>query len=166
MLTRRTEMILGPPISNIKNMRMSKQSPSERRNARVARGLPRYGPSETKKRHRPGGSVRASRRAKGLPPHPSDLRYQQNRNIRLGIPEKQEYLRLLKLVGCVDCGYNKHPAALQWDHLPGYVKICAVSSMAVQSRYTIEDLKAEIAKCKLVCANCHAIRTHNRRHKK
>jgi hypothetical protein len=25
--------------------------------------------------------------------------------------------------GCIDCGFNKHPAALEFDHLPGTEKL-------------------------------------------
>lgn len=64
-------------------------------------------------------------------------------------------------VGCVDCGYNAHPEALEFDHLPGADKITAVSKMYFTSRP--DELWAEIAKCELVCANCHRIRTYNRR---
>lgn len=61
--------------------------------------------------------------------------------------------------GCADCGYNAHPAALQFDHLPGVVKACKVSALMMSSR---KRLLAEIAKCDVVCANCHAIRTVER----
>jgi hypothetical protein len=58
-------------------------------------------------------------------------------------------------LGCVDCGYKAHPAALQFDHLGK--KYRNVSSIV-----TISRLLAEIEKCEVVCANCHAIRTHQR----
>ena len=48
---------------------------------------------------------------------------------------------------------------MQWDHLPGEVKLGAVSSLRGRSKKEILD---EIAKCELVCANCHAIRTFQR----
>lgn len=61
--------------------------------------------------------------------------------------------------GCVDCGYNAHPAALDFDHLPGTEKLYRVCTMAGMSRKLID---AEIAKCEVVCANCHRIRTAER----
>ena len=62
--------------------------------------------------------------------------------------------------GCVDCGYNAHPAALDWDHLPGSKKLFSIG----QEKYRpIPQLLEEIAKCELVCANCHRIRTATRR---
>lgn len=61
--------------------------------------------------------------------------------------------------GCVDCGYNVNPVALDFDHLPGTVKLYRIACMAGLRRGTID---AEIAKCEVVCANCHRIRTNNR----
>ena len=60
--------------------------------------------------------------------------------------------------GCVDCGWNDHPAALQFDHVAG-VKVGNVSEMMKRSWATIA---AEIDKCQIVCANHHAIRTWER----
>lgn len=64
----------------------------------------------------------------------------------------------LKSGPCLDCGQSFHPVAMQFDHVRG-TKIGEVSSMALGSR---ERLVAEIAKCDLVCSNCHAVRTWNR----
>lgn len=57
---------------------------------------------------------------------------------------------------CTDCGRTYPLAVMQWDHLPGRVKVADVSAMAL---YTREEILAEIAKCELVCTNCHTIRT-------
>lgn len=73
----------------------------------------------------------------------------------------QAYIRQIKLErGCVDCSYNAHADALQFDHLPEHIKLYTVSGMATYSR---EKVDAEIAKCEVVCANCHAVRTAQRR---
>lgn len=72
------------------------------------------------------------------------------------------YIQALKLErGCTDCGYRGHPAALEFDHLPGTVKLHRIATMASGS--TKAKIDAEIAKCEVVCANCHAIRTACRR---
>lgn len=63
--------------------------------------------------------------------------------------------------GCVDCGYKKHPAALEFDHMPGVKKVFNIGEKI--GSYSRDVLWAEIAKCEIVCANCHAIRTANRR---
>ena len=63
--------------------------------------------------------------------------------------------------GCVDCGYNKSPYALQFDHI--YDNKKANVSNLIRSDYSWVTIKAEIDKCEIVCANCHAIRTHRRK---
>lgn len=63
--------------------------------------------------------------------------------------------------GCADCGYDRHPAALEFDHRPGTDKKFNV--MEKVGSYKIERIWEEIAKCEVVCANCHAIRTSARR---
>lgn len=63
--------------------------------------------------------------------------------------------------GCTDCGYREHPAALEFDHLPGTNKLFNV--MEKVGSYSLDKIWAEIAKCEVVCANCHAIRTATRR---
>ena len=59
--------------------------------------------------------------------------------------------------GCVDCGYNTYPEALDFDHI-GDDKLCDVSKCHNEAQ-----LLAEIAKCEVVCANCHRVRTARRR---
>jgi hypothetical protein len=70
-------------------------------------------------------------------------------------------IRELKMRPCSDCGGTFHPAAMTFDHLPGAAKHSDVASMA--RRHSISRIKQEIAKCELVCANCHAVRTYERR---
>ena len=64
-----------------------------------------------------------------------------------------------KLRGCVDCGYNLHAIALEFDHR-GDDKLKAVSQM---TSHTFLKLLAEIAKCDVVCSNCHRVRTLTRK---
>jgi hypothetical protein len=45
---------------------------------------------------------------------------------------------------------------MQWDHLPGFEKLGDISEL---SGYTRDELMAEMAKCELVCTNCHILRT-------
>ena len=61
--------------------------------------------------------------------------------------------------GCVDCGYNEHPAALKFDHVRGK-KAFAVG---VGCTYAWDRVEKEMAKCEIRCANCHAIATETRR---
>lgn len=73
-----------------------------------------------------------------------------------------EWSTTLKKGPCSDCKLTYHHAAMQWDHLPCFEKHAAVSRL-VQLGVSKNKILKEIAKCELVCANCHAVRTFNRR---
>ncbi len=61
---------------------------------------------------------------------------------------------------CADCGRTFPPAVMHWDHLPGTRKLGNLSThFRGRSRAAILE---ELAKCELVCANCHAMRTFER----
>ena len=49
---------------------------------------------------------------------------------------------------------------MQWDHLPQFKKVGDISE-AFRGR-TEQEVLIEIAKCELVCTNCHTIRTFRR----
>lgn len=73
---------------------------------------------------------------------------------------KREYVGALKLErGCTDCGYAAHPAALDFDHLPGTIKVRDIKQ---GQQLGWQALLNEIDKCEVVCANCHRIRTYER----
>ena len=71
------------------------------------------------------------------------------------------WYRELKSAPCVDCGNSFHHAAMHWDHLPGRSKRLEVSNMVARG-FRRRTILEEIAKCELVCANCHAVRTFDR----
>jgi hypothetical protein len=50
---------------------------------------------------------------------------------------------------------------MQWDHLPGTEKHADLGWLVRTDNK--RRVLAEIAKCELVCANCHALRTFLRR---
>lgn len=59
-------------------------------------------------------------------------------------------------VPCADCGGNFPPCCMHFDHVPERgPKLFNLGS----GDYSIEAVQAEIEKCDIVCANCHAIRT-------
>jgi HNH endonuclease len=61
---------------------------------------------------------------------------------------------------CTDCGEND-PVVLDFDHLDPEAKCFDISQgLAYRSWQSIHD---EIAKCEVVCANCHRRRTAQRR---
>jgi len=65
---------------------------------------------------------------------------------------------------CADCGGVFPACCMDFDHLPGSVKTNSVGTMVAHG-HNREAVLAEIAKCDLVCANCHRIRTASRRRK-
>ena len=72
--------------------------------------------------------------------------------------ELRRYLDGVKMErGCIDCGYRKHPSALDFDHVRGE-KVLLVS--ACKSRAQADT---EITKCDVRCANCHRIKSWERR---
>jgi hypothetical protein len=62
---------------------------------------------------------------------------------------------------CTDCGTEYPPPVMEFDH-PNDDKECNVSTMVARN-YSRRRIEVEIAKCELVCANCHRIRTFTRR---
>lgn len=65
-------------------------------------------------------------------------------------------LRGLKAEPCTDCGGRFPPECMDYDHLHNKKReIGRLKRDTGSSRRLLE----EIAKCELVCANCHRIRT-------
>lgn len=62
---------------------------------------------------------------------------------------------------CTDCGKLFHPCQMQFDHL----KDKKFNVSEILANYTWETIEKEIAKCEVVCANCHCLRTHRRRNR-
>ena len=82
--------------------------------------------------------------------------------------------------GCIDCGYNKHPKALCFDHKVREDKtelldaaksganmstlVCRITPTdKVKNRQYLKDLFNEIRKCEVRCQNCHSIKTWEER---
>ena len=55
---------------------------------------------------------------------------------------------------CIRCGYDKHPAALEFHHKNPQEKEFAIGSFANKKWEVIQE---EILKCELLCSNCHRI---------
>jgi hypothetical protein len=60
---------------------------------------------------------------------------------------------------CMDCGFFYPAPVMEFDHRPGEYKFKTVAAMCAGG-YSWEKITQEIAKCDLLCANCHRIRTH------
>lgn len=55
---------------------------------------------------------------------------------------------------CVNCGYDKHYAALQFHHTDPLTKEVIWTKLRLRSW---KKIKNELDKCVLLCSNCHAI---------
>lgn len=55
---------------------------------------------------------------------------------------------------CCRCGYDRHYAALQFHHLDPRQKDVSWAKLRLRSWTKI---RAELDKCELLCANCHAV---------
>jgi tetrahydromethanopterin S-methyltransferase subunit A len=76
-------------------------------------------------------------------------------------PTKKYYLRNKRFIRRVkslaeydECGYDAHPAALEFHHVDAEEKRFRVGDPGT---YSIETIKEEMRKCKILCANCHNI---------
>jgi hypothetical protein len=73
--------------------------------------------------------------------------------------ERREHLRQIKLdKGCECCGYKAHASALTFDHIDPTLKSYEMASIF---RRPWAIINAELAKCRVLCANCHAIWTQD-----
>lgn len=60
---------------------------------------------------------------------------------------------------CLDCQGFFPPALMDFDHRDPEQKIVQVSDTGSWSLKRLPELMAEIAKCDLICGNCHRVRT-------
>lgn len=66
-------------------------------------------------------------------------------------------LDAFRAVPCHDCGRRLPPCAMDFDHRDPSEKVASVTRMI--GRAGVERILAEVAKCDIVCANCHRART-------
>lgn len=72
---------------------------------------------------------------------------------------RKDKMSVLKSKPCTDCGISYPPYVMQWDHINDDKVAGVAVLMLTASWQTVLD---EVAKCELVCANCHCIRTNTR----
>lgn len=78
-----------------------------------------------------------------------NLRHKVRNNKRLLRRVIADYKKFSK---CAVCGEN-HPSCLEFHHKDKLIKETEVSKML--TRYTEEEIFAEINKCVVLCSNCH-----------
>ena len=82
-------------------------------------------------------------------------RYQQ----QMRMTEKKNLLDRLKSQPCADCARTFPPECMDFDHVRGK-KVLPISQLKM---WRWDLVVAELAKCELVCSNCHRTRTPTRR---
>ena len=70
--------------------------------------------------------------------------------------KKQQLIKEAKSAPCMDCGQSYPSYVMDFDH-NGAAKLYAIASYDSSS---LANLIIEIAKCDVVCSNCHRERTH------
>ena len=84
--------------------------------------------------------------------HPEYVKKETTRRIAIALKAKRA-LVAYKGGQCARCGYNKSLKALDFHHLDRKEKRFR---LADASRHKLlEELKREVDKCVLLCANCH-----------
>lgn len=71
--------------------------------------------------------------------------------------ERQAWLFPLKNVPCMDCGGRFPTVCMDFDHRPGTGKRFNIGERFAM--VSLADLRTEVAKCDVVCACCHRLRT-------
>lgn len=99
--------------------------------------------------------------ARGRSLQPEAKRLIANASTHRARARKRALITTAKSKPCIDCKVQYHPYIMDLDHVRG-VKIINVSFMVARG-YTDAQIIEEIAKCDVVCANCHRERTHARR---
>jgi hypothetical protein len=56
---------------------------------------------------------------------------------------------------CTRCGYDRNYAALNWHHIDRSAKSFVLDMRTLSNRSEAE-IRREVQKCVLLCANCHA----------
>ena len=83
------------------------------------------------------------------------------RNQIIGRARLRRLIDEAKAKPCGDCERSYPPHVMQFDHVRGK-KLFTIGD-AVRLSIAVALVVAEIEKCDVVCANCHADRTHRRR---
>lgn len=72
-----------------------------------------------------------------------------------------QYIRDLKQkTPCMDCKEHFPYYVMDFDHVRGHKHANVMELIPTLSKKKIDE---EIAKCEIVCSNCHRIRTHMRK---
>ena len=106
--------------------------------------------------------IRRSKPANKVKDNAKHREYMKKNAARLYPKQKQRYreqkLRAVEFMGgiCADCKGKFHPAVYDFHHLDGSGK--DMTTRRGWTALTWDKVVAELAKCIMLCANCHRIR--------
>ena len=83
----------------------------------------------------------------------------QKENLKRYRTKLRNWIREQKAKPCADCGIQYPYYVMQFDHVRGEKLFQLGNAYGQQS---LGAIRAEVAKCEVVCANCHFERTHSR----
>ena len=87
-----------------------------------------------------------------------DYRESKARSRKKRAKKYRDFLDDYKLTrGCETCGYKEYACALQFDHIDPSLKSFHLSR---GRDFPWNVFLEEIGKCRVLCANCHAVHTH------
>jgi len=87
--------------------------------------------------------------------HPEQRREARRKWNKKNDALRSAMLNKLKAVPCADCGQRFPPECMDFDHVTGQ----KVTKVGLMRRHSVGAFLAEVAKCEVVCANCHRIRS-------
>lgn len=67
--------------------------------------------------------------------------------------------RWKEMKGCSSCGFKGHHFQLDLDHINSSSKKNEGNSRAYEPSWSKARIKEELAKCQILCANCHRLKT-------
>ena len=75
--------------------------------------------------------------------------------------EKLLFTWSLKAAGCELCKYvnPELPRFFHFDHLDPRIKEECIARMTKDSKYTVDDVRVECLKCRVLCGHCHKLHT-------
>lgn len=104
------------------------------------------------------------RKAQGL--EPATAQWQRDNKDKLNAirnnkrAQIRDWIRALKMnKPCADCGKHYPPTCMDFDHRDPDQKEFNICGDATRELYSQEKILEEVAKCDIVCANCHRIRS-------
>jgi hypothetical protein len=77
--------------------------------------------------------------------------------------ELKDKIRNLKMTTpCMDCGQLYHYCVMDFDHRDRNTKVVSIAYL-MRNTNNMALIEEEMAKCDLVCSNCHRLRTFKRK---